>query len=275
MRLFLAHHANVHAVSNVQLSVMHFACWGQSTACVKLLADKGAAIDLPDNQGWKPLHVAAERPNLDIVRFLLDQGADINDTSCSYQTPTINAIVKKERDVVRLLVERGANVALTGLDGGIAIDRALDSGDQNIISLLLENGGFHEFSAPESTSNPKGDPSLDTGSPSDLPLEAYKSIINGTESTFLADLSVLNPSTTPSKALDASLLISVALNSLQLVRALLDKGADPSCRSVHRRTPLHLAARQSSASVLQILLKHGVSVHSRDTVGSTTLHQAT
>ncbi|MCJ1405107.1 hypothetical protein MMC11_008333 [Xylographa trunciseda] len=270
VRLLVACHAELNTIDNSKWSVMHYACSGGSAAIVKLLAEKGASVDLAASYGFKPLHVAAELPNLEIVRILLHHDAGIDDTCWSYQTPLMHAIIERQFEVAKLLIERGANTSMVGVTGDIALDYALYSGHQDTIRLLLENGGFHDFGAEF---NAKVDPSLYAETLS-LPLAAYSSIVDNNEKAFLARLEECNFSNTSLTVLNSALLISVALKSITLVRYFLDRGSDPSCRTLHRRTPLHIAARQSFHSIVELLLDFGASVDKRDAVGCTPLHTA-
>ena len=269
-RLLVSHQADLDAVNENQFNLIHFACAGQSTAVVKYLIEKGAPVDLADKDGWKPLHVAAELPNLEIIQVLLDRGVNIDDTSQCYETPLMSALFKKQFESAKLLIQRGADTSMTGVTGDIALDIAFDTGDQHIIALLLQKGGFHEFGA-EFNSEMQLPTDLAT---LDLPIAAHRSTVDHQEDAFLTRLKGLDLDHTSSKALDAALLVSVSLNSLPLVQGLLDKGADPSCRTLHRRTPLHIAARQGFDAILEVLLENGASAIARDTVGSTPLHVA-
>jgi len=43
---------------------------------VKLLVEAGAPINEPQQEGWRPLHEAANRGDLELAKYLLAHGAD-------------------------------------------------------------------------------------------------------------------------------------------------------------------------------------------------------
>ncbi|KAF5826428.1 ankyrin repeat-containing domain protein, partial [Dunaliella salina] len=45
---------------------------------VRLLLDKGAAIDEAEEDGWTPLCWASSRGHLEIAKLLVDRGADVS-----------------------------------------------------------------------------------------------------------------------------------------------------------------------------------------------------
>ena len=46
---------------------------------VKLLLDKGPNVGVATNNGWTPLHAAAQNGHLEVVMLLLDTGAGLVD----------------------------------------------------------------------------------------------------------------------------------------------------------------------------------------------------
>lgn len=84
---------------------------------------------------------------------------------------------------------------------------------------------------------------------------------------------------------DTALHLAAAGYRLEIVRALLAAGADPSAAGNHRRsTPLHYAAdgfvsgpvwdARRQVATLECLLGSGANVHSQDKNGATALHRA-
>jgi ankyrin repeat protein len=72
-------------------------------------------------------------------------------------------------------------------------------------------------------------------------------------------------------------MIATANNDRWLVRALLDRGADPNvkARSMADGTPLIVAARYADASIVRALLDRGAASDPRDSSGKTATDYAT
>lgn len=72
-----------------------------------------------------------------------------------------------------------------------------------------------------------------------------------------------------------ALHLAAERDKLAVAILLLDRGADPQTRSDGGRTPLHLAARSSSASMVEMLIERGKSdPNSQTAKGRTPLHYA-
>lgn len=70
------------------------------------------------------------------------------------------------------------------------------------------------------------------------------------------------------------LMMGCAGGSVEVVRALVEAGADPSVADDTKRTALHHAARLGSVAVIKYLLSLGVEIDPQDNDGNTPLHIA-
>src|SRR5262245_23952365 len=95
-------------------------------ACVNVLLENHADIDLPDPDGVSPLLVAIMNANWDLARQLILAGADVNEWDIFGESPLLTAVDLRSRidgahasidthnatsglDIVKQLLERGAN----------------------------------------------------------------------------------------------------------------------------------------------------------------------
>src|SRR4029077_16004397 len=95
-------------------------------ACVKVLLDSKADINLPDPDGVSPLLLAIMNANWDLAKQLILAGADVNQWDIFGEAPLLTAVDLRNRvdggrgsidptntvkglDIVNLLLERGAD----------------------------------------------------------------------------------------------------------------------------------------------------------------------
>jgi ankyrin repeat protein len=138
-------------------------------ACVDVLLENDADIDLPDPDGVSPLLVAIMNANWDLARTLIAAGADVNQWDIFGESPLFLAVNSHTRlnggrasidppnttkglEIVELLLERGANPNMqlffrpanlsgtTNTRGATPLIRAVNNGDLEVATLLLEHG---------------------------------------------------------------------------------------------------------------------------------------
>ena len=93
---------------NGQTALMWAAAAGHAPV-VQTLIDGGADIRAQSNGGTTPLVFAVRKGNIDTVRMLLGAGADVNEARPDLATPLLVAIINGHEDLVDLLLEKGAN----------------------------------------------------------------------------------------------------------------------------------------------------------------------
>jgi uncharacterized protein len=103
--------ANVKAADRHGVTPMSLACLNGNPAMIRTLLDAGAPADSVDGKGETALITASRSGNLDAVKTLLDHGAPVNAWDAqANQTALMWAIREHHSDVVQLLVSRGADV---------------------------------------------------------------------------------------------------------------------------------------------------------------------
>jgi ankyrin repeat protein len=138
-------------------------------ACVKVLLENKADIDLPDPDSVSPLLVAIMNANWDLAKQLIAAGADVNQWNIFGESPLLTAVDQRTRidggrasidapnqtkgiDVVKLLLDRGADPNLplffkpanargdVYTRGVTPLIRAAVNADLEVVKLLLERG---------------------------------------------------------------------------------------------------------------------------------------
>ena len=89
-----------------------------------------------------PVGLAAYSRNLDGVRLLIEKGAAVNDKGSYGHTPLMLAAAadRPSKAIVELLLSRGADANLTDNEGNTALDWALFQGENDVTKLLRESG---------------------------------------------------------------------------------------------------------------------------------------
>ena len=107
---------------------------------VRLLAERGAELDVSDVSGFAPLFIAAGRGNAEMVRLLRELGANIEATDEHGATPLFVAAFEGHVEVVRALHELGANMEATDKHGATPLNIAAGRGNAEVVKLLAERG---------------------------------------------------------------------------------------------------------------------------------------
>eukprot|EP00040_Diaphanoeca_grandis_P021799 m.116384 g.116384 ORF g.116384 m.116384 type:complete len:1883 (+) comp28500_c0_seq1:122-5770(+) len=90
-------------------AALHHAAEANSTECVELLLNYGAAIDQPGPESKTALHVAAECGNVDVVKLLLERGCKVDKPDKRKRTALLLAIRSGRAIETSILLRHGAN----------------------------------------------------------------------------------------------------------------------------------------------------------------------
>ena len=126
--------ADIDARNDEGWTPLHMAAEFSGQAAVRVLLEAGADIEARDRIGWTPLH-AASTPAA--VRVLLEAGADVEARDDEGWTPLHAALTPAE---VRLLLEAGADIEAQDVYGWTPLHVAAAFSDPGLVGVLLEAG---------------------------------------------------------------------------------------------------------------------------------------
>jgi ankyrin repeat protein len=114
---------------------------GDLAAVATDLATNSTDLNLPDDGGLTPLHLAASHCHTNVMAFLLNRGAAVNRKAQGGTTPLHLAAQEGCLDGVNLLLEKGAKINVRDSKGRTPLKRAEEWQQIDIVQFLRERGG--------------------------------------------------------------------------------------------------------------------------------------
>jgi ankyrin repeat protein len=151
---------------------------------------------------------------------------------------------------VELLLDSGADIDMRNNREMSPFDLARENGKHDVAIFLARRSG--DISGLNIVS--------EAGSQESLPNEIAAQHMDGGKSSDDEESDLLHSSS--------------ANGRIDVVRRLLDRGADVNARNELLQTPLDVASRHGELAIAKTLIEYGADVNSRDFVGWTPLHTA-
>ncbi len=281
VRLLLEGGADLNAAEHArQQTSLMWAIAESHTAVSQLLVEVGASVSARTTLGFTPLLFAAQQGNLDAVQLLLAAGADVNDSApdgiggdtnarVRYRPGTdahalLVAIDSGHAEMALYLLERGADANHDGA-GRAALHAAVQQRMPEVVSALLSRGANADARLTRS-----------------LPLVSRRiRLDNG-----LA----------PTRNGATAFWLAASYADLEIMRLLIDGGADPDLMSDDGTTALMVAAgadfvegqdkygrrwfgdagplQQAAIKAIAMCLELGADINATNHNGQTPLHGA-
>ena len=197
---------------------------------------------------------AAQQQDWVAARRLIGSGADVNTAQADGATALAWAAHWNERDVAGLLLAAGANVNAANDLGVTPLALACVNASVPMVETLLENGGNPNLARTT------GETPLMTAARTGSARVVQLLLARGA-----------NPNANDTRTKHTALMLAIAEGHIDIVRTLVDAGADVHAKSAGGFTPLLFAARHGSRASSEILLAAGAKVDDAAPDGSTPL----
>jgi ankyrin repeat protein len=226
-----------------------------------------------------PIHDAASAGDLAKINALLAANPVlVNAKSENSATPLMYAIHFGKTEAAKLLLQKGADVNVNNSDGETALFEAAAYGQVDVVKLLLDKGAKVNFAVQDSA--PRGEPFC---TPLLLAAEnGHLAVVNlllakGADVNAKASYNSIHETATPligatqvaadyeklgGGPLPGSREVTAKKHGyLEVIKALLDKGAAVDAKNNFGNTALLIASGNGQAEVVKLLLDRGAAVN--------------
>ncbi|KAF5686699.1 ankyrin protein 1 [Fusarium denticulatum] len=213
----------------------------ENKKCMALLLSHGFSPNVVTSRGDMALRMAIESRRLDLCKMLLESNADPDLTPDKISTPLIQAISEGDLDIVKMLIEHKATVDKREAPPSDGLSRtplqvAVDWNRPDIVQYLLEKGADPD--ARDSDGIPVIGSAVSGGH---INMVQWLGDAN-------ADVNVI--------CLDSKITpLHEAYPHPEIVRLLLEHGADINKGNADSRTALNFAISKNSLATVQVLLE--------------------
>lgn len=222
------------------------------------LIDLGVEIDAIDIEGASALHYASGQGSAQAVKKLLEAGVELDHQTRNGRTALMVACQRGRDDVVELLINRGADLEIKDTFGATALIFAVERGRPNVVKILLKNQADVE------------DLSRAYGTPLAIAaLHGYTQIAADLIEAG-ADINRLDKA----NRIPPPIYAASQGGHVDMVRLLLDNGANPQIRLPSGRTALFWPAARGHEKVLELLLQVGIDPTLQDDSGDSAFDYA-
>ncbi|XP_066251556.1 putative ankyrin repeat protein RF_0381 [Euwallacea similis] len=213
-------------------------------------------VNVKDNHGQTPLHIAARSGSLNIVKYLINKSADINAKDKYDNTPLHLAADTGEFDIVKYLIIKGNNINAEGERGWTPLHIAAKNGELNMVEYLVK-----KYANIDAKDNYGGTPLHLAAELGEFSIVKY--LINKGAYVDARDGWYRTP-----------LFYAADSRKLDVVKYLAKKNANVNAKDENGSTPLYLASMKGKADVVKVLLKYDADVNAKNNEGKTALYYA-
>ncbi|XP_015377737.1 PREDICTED: ankyrin repeat domain-containing protein 17-like isoform X3 [Diuraphis noxia] len=254
-KILLEHGAGINTHSNeFKESALTLACYKGHLEMVRFLLAAGADQEHKTDEMHTALMEASMDGHVEVARLLLDSGAQVNMPTDSFESPLTLAACGGHVELALLLIDRGANIEEVNDEGYTPLMEAAREGHEDMVSVLLSKGA---------NINAQTEETQETA----LTLACCGGFLD------VADFLIKNGAILELGA-STPLMEAAQEGHIDLVRYLLECGADVHAQTTSADTALTYACENGHTDVADLLLQFGANLEHESEGGRTPLMKA-
>ena len=254
-KLLLALGADPNIANEIGVTPLFEAVVANPVDMVRIFLDNGARLDPQIDSRWTPLDKAVDGGQIEILTLLFNATTQLLEVAEADCTQLFAAAHENKSEVVRRLTTRLEKVILGGLAGWIALCLAARAGHTGIIKILTENGAGRTYTAGSGWTS--------------LHLAAREGHADAVEVMLQqgADSGCISTGAHESAAIHCAIMNDHHDVVKTFIKHKINKDIPNACG----QTPLHLACRGESQSILGTILEAGTleQINATDFLGRT------
>jgi ankyrin repeat protein len=253
--------ADIDAVDNDLDRIGHkIARKGDSAALLcKAAYDLGCNMKISGKQGNTPAHLAAESGSIAILKFLVEKSIDVRTCqNIAGYTPLMMAAGAGKADSVRFLLENGCTHDIVDTNGKAIVELAIGWGNPDVMQVLQDFGA--KFDSVDSNNN--------------APHPVWHAIWNGLECASFKQVLDSGLDVDYTYCGISLLQCAIEAGNTDVVRLLIDAGANVGRTDPHGWSPLHSAAFSGDVEAFLLALQRSKNPSPKDEHGWTPLDLA-
>lgn len=238
-------------------TVLHYAAYDNNEDAVKIFLDNGAIINAKNNMGCTALMYAADTGSTNIAKLLISRGAEINCIDVINRSALFFAADKGSMEMIKLLVDNGADINMKAYAKQTPLMIAADNGFDQVVNYLVSKG------ADITNKDYTGRDALFWASIS-LKSKAVESLIKAGVNVNTENCIKTTPLIAAIESKEPD------INRDEVIKLLLDNGANPDATDLRGKAALILATTSGNEKMIEMLLSKGANVDIKDLVNNKT-----